>query len=1155
MDNIVLLHKSAQPVPFPMNRVDNLLVRFGFKNGRQAGVVSWSKPPSFNQLGCSAWQGWQYNLEINDNVIKGLNTTEYQFLADPDTTFSLSVTSTSAGGVSPSSKTLTTRSYPDIASASTEVTLLSPHSIQVVDMFSSLKYEHALSVQGSRIAQGNGQRQFLTSNGTTVLQGERVVYKSPEYQIGSLAYEPRANSVYVSIPRQRVVARIQLDSGLVEHFASNGTATDLTIDSDQFRLCWVEHQHLVKCNCLDLSCDSNVIHVADYKEEEVVIGISLDTATNKLYILSRMSSKYMILKEKSNKVVIMDSFPLWKRMKGPLRCMMKKCFWMQNDHLAVYDTFGKEVTELFQTRTVQDFDLNFGLKTTGSLKDVRPSSVPAESIQLDPDTLDLTFQTVSSLGSTPVFYDVTVSKANGDVIYKSSQRSNVINLSDPLESLPPYSALTVSITSRSYWARSSQESVKVLHIPMAAPSAPSNLRAYWQLADNDKTFFQDNSKKTVIVRWEPPEEANGPISSYGLKVTCSDWSVCPFIKEVDGDKTDMLFNVSTKASVTQVELYAANNQLKGPPSVIDFEEEDLVFRPVPSVLVTDSITGQIIMIDIDSGKSLTSISNQQSGTKLLAYIDTTKQILAHNEGSGQLYFADIDSKMWDYSATINVNASSLLAIDKIGQYLYTSPDARTIYRRGLITNNNEDILIHQSNVPIRKLAVGPDSGKLLVLDSNGVLAQIVFSSLGKKDLVTPLSIEGCPTGSGEHAMDFAVGPRGLQLIMSSSLKVLDYNLDKCTDTGLVMPMTDFDNVFQFNGDVYWLNTTTKSLHSMKNGRLMDDVGSVVPFCPGCQKMPQDQTDCLIPDLDTSSLQLIKSGPNSLTLGLPKPQASEKECQHVFPPTIYSIFLDDQFRMNVTLSNNQADPTALVTGLLPFRSYQIRVQGTNVFGQLGEPSDIEVKTAEGPPAIPSHVKAYRMSPESVQVKWLQSKVANGRHVTYTVHYQLHNSVEVAASVANQTKPTRGHFLSQILTDLKPDQEYSIWVEARTQHPKVSKSDVIKVTTYPLPNLVQVIEKTPKTLKLSWRSGKEEMSHRVLLHPRQEPDNMIKMPEDKPEVTQPNQVYIYDFEDLAPGTEYVVQVQVQYEMENHVKNNVTTYLWPKDNSQTVSSLLSV
>ena len=152
------------------------------------------------------------------------------------------------------------------------------------------------------------------------------------------------------------------------------------------------------------------------------------------------------------------------------------------------------------------------------------------------------------------------------------------------------------------------------------------------------------------------------------------------------------------------------------------------------------------------------------------------------------------------------------------------------------------------------------------------------------------------------------------------------------------------------------------------------------------------------------------------------------------------------------------------------------------------------------------------------------------------------VDNIIKVQAKTAPIRTRIfkpLSIEIQNLQPNTEYKIWIEAKNSHKKISQSEIKSVKTYEAPNLIKLVNLTPRSVKLEWKSPEFDLIqfHQILLESNSE---NITVPKNL-EITQAKQNYSYEIENLIPATKYVMKILVIYK----TKIKGVKFIWPNDN----------
>ena len=76
--------------------------------------INWSKPPLTSQLGCDAWQDWNYEIFVNQNKITTVNKTTFFILTniEPNSTYEVKIQPISKSGNGPMSEIFEMKSWP-----------------------------------------------------------------------------------------------------------------------------------------------------------------------------------------------------------------------------------------------------------------------------------------------------------------------------------------------------------------------------------------------------------------------------------------------------------------------------------------------------------------------------------------------------------------------------------------------------------------------------------------------------------------------------------------------------------------------------------------------------------------------------------------------------------------------------------------------------------------------------------------------------------------------------------------------------------------------------------------------------------------------------------------------------------------------------------
>lgn len=1173
MDTLTFAYQDNQPTPTPLNSVRdvNVLVWFDHQNQQQA-EISWQAPEDLTQLGCTAWQSWKYDLTINENkTISSLNTTVISVPVDvPGQEFTVIVQAISSSGKSPESDVILVQSWPAVVT-SPKIHLVMEHKIQTIGLLGDVQAEQSLAYEASEVlinkaAENNS---LILSNDSHVFWNEEVIFKTYESSIESLAYEPFARAVYINLPDQNMLVRryleCQEDNYCEDHLTIKG-ARKIQIDSLLAKLCWVVHQRTIKCSFLDTS-DPQTIFQTHLHSEEHVLDISVDAQDHWLYFLIQGPDNITLHRFhlQKNEMSEIGSFSRWLDIKGKLQCFFDKCWWIQDTNVVtLFDVKGNTVSVMPSKHGLKNFQVDFGQITQF------PSGMEPEDLQVlpgDPDSASLTeelhlvWSTNSTINFGLLYFDIKVS-VNSETFNFESVSGTILDLSPQLLDKKPYTSVLVEIRSKTYWSKSRQTLTKVTNLPMGIPSVPKKIVAFWEPGVFQKFTGKKNILTTFDLRWERPTEPNGPISNYILQVKCSTTN-CPPSFKIDGKSTQYVFNISSDSVVSQLELHAQNNQvLNGPQAVfvIKDEKKQVLFHPVPLLLVADQ--RGLALKDMNSLKTLTSFPSTLSSPspKFLEFCAQRNKILYQE--SGQMLLMDPEKKQLSTSIDIQ---SDVYAFDPIGLYLYIVKD-KQVYRKSLEHEDNP-VVVYEADQLLVTVAIDPQASKNLYLVSQ--TGQIILLSLSLNGSVTSVDdqlIKNKCGMAGPWFSEVTASNGRLFFVQTESKKLWSFHAEteSCFIKGMLSDLSLRDLTVINEDDVYWINATTGSIWSLAEGPIVNSKAlKIAPFCKPCQTVPQDQENCLIPNLP--DIRVLNTISDKITFSVQaiSKKKSQDNCKFVMPPTRYLIKYSLEGSSSIMTKEavqtaNAKNFTVAIDKLRPYKTYQFEISAETSYGRLktlplyGQlktlPLSLEVKTLDGQPSPPTSLKVQVLTPDSVLVTWKPSTIANGAEVNYEVHYQTNNSIEASMTKTQDSSPALANKqrfkppMSVTLLGLEPSQIYKIWVVAKTKSANTSKSNIVEATTFAAPNLVTVTEATPRTLSVEWISpdSDEIHAHQIILRSEK---TETQLPSE-PVVTQSNQRYQYQATDLKPGTRYELKMRVFYK----TSQQTTEYFWPQDGRQT-------
>ena len=164
IDKLTFFHNSAQPTPLPLNPVDDINILFGFNSiNQQIMKINWAQPNLMSQLGCEAWQKWNYEIFINKLKIQFLNDTFYTLKTiQPNTNYENKIRAYSPSGYGPQSEIFQVKSWP-ILNKLPKIMLLNQEKLYTMNFLSEIIDETYNNLNAVNLAMGSGNQYFLSN--------------------------------------------------------------------------------------------------------------------------------------------------------------------------------------------------------------------------------------------------------------------------------------------------------------------------------------------------------------------------------------------------------------------------------------------------------------------------------------------------------------------------------------------------------------------------------------------------------------------------------------------------------------------------------------------------------------------------------------------------------------------------------------------------------------------------------------------------------------------------------------------------------------------------------------------------------------------------------------------------------------------------------
>ncbi|XP_059085701.1 proto-oncogene tyrosine-protein kinase ROS-like isoform X2 [Tigriopus californicus] len=1171
LSKAVFHHMSAQSVPFPLNPVTNVEVLFApsdkLASCSTLAEIKWNE--SVNSESKCAWQHWNHTIRLTRNLSKetllhntsASSTNSYIACVQPEDLFNVSVQAFSSSGRSEWSKTTQSMSIPKLPlqdGSTNSVTLVWASLDQVFEsdlLLRNISYK-TVGFEALSVICQNGHT--ILSNGVSIRNGTQTLYDSlPRKSHDDLVSEPFSRSLYWSGANEI----IRIDSNEILQIPALGVRS-MAIDSDSAILCWNKYGTMIVCSGL-FGTDERVVYNLGPWSSEIIVDLEIDPMSKSLIVMTTVR----ILKGHSvqdnntpfESLTTIHEFESGQQRPRRLKVFLNKLQWLEGDHVLVtFDLKGHSLSR-FQlgSSRVTDFCVQ-GLSLAQPEFPIVPIPVSEESIRVDENTSGnfvIKFETSSahrSYDEQKLTYHVLLEFQSKFASFQTNEPS--INL-EPL-SLTPGEKVKVSIISASNWMRS-RVSQKSMFMPSKIASRPQHLRAFI----HDMSQNESLSSLSILLRWSQPLLPNGNITGYRLTINNDD----SLTKIIPSDKLEQVLimekgrglrvglSCENSAGLSEEASLVINNWLDLPslPQVLLYENDNLTIYDLDLSIVAGSFdVGDISSLDFDGS---------------LVFFTKT---------GGFIYSLDLLTGIKSRLLTSHMNGAFLqhLKIDWISKTAYFV-NGRFLQKYTLTTEVLTNVVDLQGDA-VDNVEIDPLRNTLYISEIHGGGFRLFQYNLNAFGVVKSKRVilgedaqcSSCQEMDTGNPFHFTLKPnhedkKPALVVLTNDGGLYTILADKSAcECRFQRQIPAWSQISADRSNIYWQSHNRIQYLEANQGQIMDLIGItrskevlIRPYCQDCHVRPIGQ--CLRPTLISKQVVIEEVGENWIGIRLPKFRAP---CVNSLPPIVYNVtyfeMSSDQERLSrnsvlVQIANDSPDQYQLrLQHLKAFTHYAIKVVSES-FRKDPDESLVYARTAEGQPSEVQNVVASAIDPMTIRVSWNPPAHPNGKLVHYNIHYQLHRVISTSRLPTQNRQVLLGFSNARMhfnLTELEPDQEYSIWVEARTESPKISKSKPITVKTFKQINLPQTTSKTPRTLEISWRAPKirEIRNHRFKLTPRASktsqyfPKSMVE--------TQMDQTYVAKFTGLNPGIDYAVQIEVQFEVDIGNRSAIFPYTWPSNKS---------
>ncbi|CAG2100682.1 unnamed protein product [Medioppia subpectinata] len=319
--------------------------------------------------------------------------------------------------------------------------------------------------------------------------------------------------------------------------------------------------------------------------------------------------------------------------------------------------------------------------------------------------------------------------------------------------------------------------------------------------------------------------------------------------------------------------------------------------------------------------------------------------------------------------------------------------------------------------------------------------------------------------------------------------------------------------------------------------------------------PYPHFECLVPMEYHETVRLQDNTANSLTISMQevrRPLGCAKTTLASVKYTIYygKVLSDGFYECGLSLRGctivDTFNDTITLTGLEPFTNYTIRVAVKNFYTSNnsnlpGPPVNFE--TAETKPSPPRNVAAKVETPHRIRVMWEPPEKPNGDPILYEMRWYSQKDQDWHKAVYTRKPETTrfgDKFYMEMNDNIKPGLTYFINIRAYSSDGLFySESETTSVTTYKLPNELYLVDKSSRSLRVSWDSPQSEtnvseIGQHTIQYCRYGTDRWIGQEFNS---TQPSTKYVFSVTKLTPNTEYAFRLLLTY------RSTTVLFKWPE------------
>ncbi|XP_014223646.1 proto-oncogene tyrosine-protein kinase ROS [Trichogramma pretiosum] len=1203
--NLHTLSEESQPIPWPKSPPANVQVLVAADRAK----ITWTKPELASDQSEAAWQNWTYALFIEDDsngeIIHIRDLDGYEESVDnlrEHSLYTVRVATCSGSGDGPYSskfKVQTLRKESDasilwLGNTSLAQSDLIGQNVKTVLNFTDLNVANDINVTDfhwyeDSLFMVTSQFKLIHYNFTS----DQSILVENIASISNVAVEWITKKIYWFDPDKQLIMKSNFNGKLQEAVVQTGAVKKMIIDSLEAHVYWATSRTIEVAR---LNGESRHRYRHDYNFNGLqVSGLTLDLENRFVYwIVGDGEKDFKLYRSFTADMLPTDrDFPpelvsTIQNVYGPsLSYISERFFFFSSPNTAMAsDVSGKFKSALaLETPWNASFS-SLTLKTPIPPLDrqmsrlvVRPEAVNVSSIRIEGNWRDfnVTWQAVNNTNYGRVFYEVSFADYINVATQPVISNRNSVSYANA-DRLLPYSLLEITVRAYTYWD-SAQRVSRVLRSPQSVPSQPTNPRTFVEIYRDPLAEQEDH---IVTFRWDKPEFANGLLTGYTVQ--------CWFL--VEDIEVPICDSVSLPISQLEYQIHklqanstyyfqvcASSEAGSGPytdPTSAATNDEN----PVPQLLI--ATVEDVKKIDLDQR---TNITITQHIAVEVAHLATESKIYWINEMQ-ELVTANVDGKNITKILTLN-NPALSLTVDWISRNLFwvesNFDDSGISHIMKLDISIWEAGILQYSKILSRSrrivnLDIAPLTGSLFWMElSSSDLGYVMQSDLYGGNIQSFFNhTEDCscpfrPTIQPVFTIDNTDPQSPVMYWISAEGQLYIADIEGCTcdlvlDTSPDHPSAPFSLTTDINyiywssmvtGKIYYIDKTSTTENGLIREYPMRDARSIRAI--GKSLQPYPDSDCLLPQASTSSVQMVSTSANSITLRLPEPCAYLGCMKYNLPATLYTI---DVTECQPKLNNRTLDHECVndqerirfntylkifeATDLKPFTEYRFKLTLTNYYGDQDfvhvdeNGPGVILKTGPGTPSAPENLRVSSLTPNLAQAQWDHSRQWNAEYVRYKLFWQSHsNESETGEAWARDGE------LSALIHPLAPGQQYFVHVRAYPENftDNFSQSEVKLLRMHLEPNDLTLSGVHSDALNISWVPMNELLSSSMLEFTKTDEENWQTASN---YVFDTNNRLIYILKDLLANEHYTFRLVLRY------KNYPEDFVWPNDKRFTYQTL---